>query len=131
MQSRRIPAALLLGAGLSFLVGIVLWFDNPTVDITASDINGLGPAGETECTIAPWDAGLNDNRDGPGGEHTNVYHDEVAAACYTANTTRFRAAVGSGVLAAVLLIGSLAGGLVLAVRSRRGNTAARNEVAPP
>jgi hypothetical protein len=85
------------------LVGLFLWFDNPTVSASASDLGESGPAGEVVCSIAPWDAGLNDNRDGPGGEHSEAYFDEVAAECYAASTRRFNAAVGSGVLALLLL----------------------------
>ena len=85
------------------LVGLFLWFDNPTVNVSASDLGDSGPAGEVGCSIAPWDAGLNDNRDGPGGEHSEAYFNEVAAECYSANTTRFNAAVGSGVLALLML----------------------------
>ncbi len=115
MQSRRISRACLLGACLLLLVGLFLWFDNPTVNVSASDLSDGGPAGEVGCSIAPWDAGLNDNRDGPGGEHPRTYFDEVAAECYSANTTRFSAAVGSGVLALLML----SVGVMVAVRSRR------------
>lgn len=115
MQSRRISTACLLGACLLLVVGLFLWFDNPTVNVTAADLGDRGPAGEVGCSIAPWDAGLNDNRDGPGGEHSDAYVDEVAAECYSENTTRFNAAVGSGVLA-LLLLGV---GVVVGVRSMR------------
>ena len=97
------------------LVGLFLWFDNPTVNVSAADLGESGPSGEVDCSIAPWDAGLNDNRDGPGGEHSRTYVDEVAAECYSANTTRFNAAVGSGVLA-LLVLGV---GVTVAVRSMR------------
>jgi hypothetical protein len=107
--------ACLLGACLLLLLALFLWFDNPTVNVSASDLDGSGPAGEVGCSIAPWDAGLNDNRDGPGGEHSGTYFDEVAADCYPANTTRFNAAVGSGVLA--LLMVSV--GVIVAARSKR------------
>lgn len=115
MQSRHISMAYLLGACLLLLVGLFLWFDNPTVTVSASDLGDSGPAGEAGCSIAPWDAGLNDNRDGPGGEHSGTYFDEVAAECYSANTTRFNAAVGSGVLALLML----SVGVIVAVRSMR------------
>lgn len=115
MQSGRILRACILGAGLFLLVGLFLWFDNPTVNVSASDVGRSGPAGEVACSIAPWDAGLNDNRDGPGGEHSEAYFNEVAAECYSANTTRFNAAVGSGVLALLLL----SVGIAVAVRSMR------------
>jgi hypothetical protein len=97
------------------IVGLFLWFDNPTVNVSASDLGDSGPAGEVGCSIAPWDAGLNDNRDGPGGEHSGPYSDEVAADCYAANKTRFNAAVGSGVLALLMLSISV----VVAIRSMR------------
>ena len=115
MQSRRVSTTCLLGAALMLLVGLFLWFGNPTVHVSASDLGDRGPAGTVGCSIAPWDAGLNDNRDGPGGEHSGAYVDEVAAECYSANTTRFHAAVGSGVLA-LLLLGL---GVAVAVRSMR------------
>lgn len=92
-----------MGAGLFLIVGLLLWFDNPTVDVTASDLGDSAPAGEVGCGIAPWDAGLNDNREGPGGEHSGPYFDEVAADCYAANRTRFAAAVSCGVLGLLML----------------------------
>ena len=115
--------ACLVGACLLLVIGLFLWFDNPTVNVSASDdLDGGGsPAGDVGCNIAPWDAGLNKNDDGPGGEHTRPYRDEVAAECYSANTTRFDAAVGSGVLA-LLLLGA---GVVVAARSKRPTPAAR------
>lgn len=104
-----------LGACLLLLVGVFLWFDNTTVSVSASDIGDSGPAGEVGCSIAPWDAGLNGNREGPGGEHSAAYFNEVAAECYSANTMRFNAAVGSGVLALLML----SVGVVVVVRSMR------------
>ena len=104
-----------MAACLLLFVGLFLWFDNPTVNVSTSDLGDSGPAGEVGCSIAPWDAGLNDNRDGPGGEHAGTYSNEVAAECYSANTTRFNAAVGSGVLA-LLLLGV---GIAVAARSMR------------
>lgn len=115
MQSRRISTVCLLGACLLVLVVLFLWFDNPTVNVNAADLGERGPSGEVDCSIAPWDAGLNDNRDGPGGEHSRTYVDEVATECYSANTTRFNAAVGSGVLALIVL----SVGAIVAVRSIR------------
>ena len=115
MQSRRISMACLLAACFLLLGALFLWFDNPTVNVSASDIGESGPAGEVGCSLAPWDAGLNDNRDGPGGEHSGTYFDAVAAECYSANTTRFNAAVGSGVLA--ILVMSV--GVIVAIRSTR------------
>ena len=103
MRSRRATTPCLLVACLLVLVGVFLWFDNPTVDVSASDLGSRGPAGDVGCSIAPWDAGLNDNRDGPGGEHSDAYADEVAADCYSASTGRFHAALGSGVLALLVL----------------------------
>lgn len=95
--------------------GLVLWFDNPTVNVSASDIGDSSPAGAVGCSIAPWDAGLNDNREGPGGHHSHPYSDEVAADCYAANKTRFNTAAGSGVLALLMLSISALG----AIRSMR------------
>lgn len=115
MQSRRISMACFLAACLLLLVGVFLWFDNTTVSVNASDVGDSGPAGEVGCSIAPWDAGLNGNRNGPGGEHSAAYFDEVASECYSANTTRFNAAVGSGVLALLIL----SAGVVVVVRSMR------------
>ncbi|WP_372728019.1 hypothetical protein [Nocardioides sp.] len=99
MTSRRAVAALLAGALLFLLAGIVLWFDNPTVDVTASDLGTDAPAGAVVCSIAPWDAGLHHNDSPPGGEHAAGYAQEVAADCFAANTVRFRSAVGSGAVA--------------------------------
>ncbi|KRB74017.1 hypothetical protein ASE01_18655 [Nocardioides sp. Root190] len=124
MQHRVCLASLFVGAFLALAVGLLLWLDNPTVDITASDLNDEGPAGKVECTIAPWDAALNNNSDGPGGDHAEAFRDEVAEKCYAANSSRSNAAVASGVLALLL---SLAGGLMLLLgavgdlRSRRRN----------
>lgn len=116
MQSRRTSRVCLLGACLLLLVGLVLWFNNPTVDVSASDVGGAGPGGEVGCSIAPWDAGLNGNRDGPGGEHSEAYFNEVAAECYAANTASFNAAVGSGVLALLMLcVGAVAA--IMSIRS--------------
>ncbi len=99
------------------LAGVFLWYDNPTVNVSASDsdFGESGPAGEVGCSIAPYDAGLNDNRDGPGGMHSDAYFNEMAAECYSANTTRYRAAIGSGVLALFMLVV----GVVAAARSMR------------
>ena len=108
MQFGRTATVCLAGAGVLLIVGLLLWFDNPTVDVRASDLGDSGPAGEVGCSIAPWDAGLNDNREGPGGEHSHPFSDEVAADCYAANMTRFHGGVGTGVLAVLLLgIGAL------------------------
>ena len=106
MSPRRVALSCFLGAVLLLLVGLFLAFDNTSVDVSASDVNGGGPVGEVGCTIAPWDAALNDNDEGPGGEHSRAFFDEVGAECYAASTARFRAAVGSGVLALVLLAAS-------------------------
>lgn len=103
MHSRPTSTVCLLGAALLLTVGLSLWFDNPTVNVSASDLGESGPAGEVGCSIAPWDAGLNDNRDGPGGEHSGPFSEEVATECYSANRTRFNAAVSSGVLAVLML----------------------------
>lgn len=115
MQSGRTATVCLVGACLLLIVGLFVWFDNPTVDVSATDLGAGGPAGEVGCSIAPWDAILNHNRDGPGGEHSHPYSDEVAADCYAANMTRFDAAVGSAVLA--LLILSISA--LVAIRSMR------------
>lgn len=115
MQTRHLLTGLCLAASLALLTGLVLWFDNPTVNVGASDITDRGPAGKVACSIAPWDAGLNGNDDGPGGDHTSAFRDEVAAACHAANTKRFRASVGSGALAVVLL----AAAAVMGPRTRR------------
>ena len=114
MHPRRISTVCLVAACSLVLLGLFLLLANPTVDISASD-GGSGPAGNVECGIAPWDAGLNDNRDGPGGEHDRTYFDKVAAKCYSANTRRFNAAVGSGVLALLML----SVGAVVLIRSTR------------
>ena len=90
-------------------------FDNTRVDVSASDFGDQGPAGNVGCVVAPWDAVLNSNSEGPGGEHTQPYSEEVASDCYDANTTRFTTAVASVVIAFLLL----AVGRVLTVRSNR------------
>ena len=115
MQSRRTATVWLVGACLFLIVGLFLSFDNVTVNVSASDLGESGPAGEVGCSIGPWDAGLNDNRDGPGGEHSSPFSDEVAADCYAANETRFNAAVGSSFLALLMLSISV----VVAIRSGR------------
>lgn len=103
MRSSKTSAACLLGACVLLIAGLFLWFDNATVNVSAPDLDDSGPAGEVGCSIAPWDAGLNDNRDGPGGEHSIAHSEEVATDCYSANTTRFKAGLGTGALAFVLL----------------------------
>lgn len=109
MRRRVTLTVLFLGAFLSLATGLVLWHDNPTVDVAASD-EGIEPAGEVPCPIAPWDAALNDNDDGPGGEHTEAFYEEVADECYAENIRRFDVAVVAGVLSFGL---SLVGGVVL------------------
>lgn len=103
----------LQGAFLLLPNGFFLWFDNPTVNIGASDIGESRPAGKVDCSIAGWDAGLNHNRDGPGGEHSGTYFNEVAAECYSANKTRFDAGFAIGILALL----TLAAGVMIAARS--------------
>ncbi|HXH80720.1 hypothetical protein [Nocardioides sp.] len=115
MRSRRVSGACLRVGYLLLLGASFLWFDNVGVDVSASDFGDSGPAGRVGCSIAPWDAGLNDNRDAPGGEHTGAYSNEVAAECYSASSTRFNAAVGSGVLGLLML----SVGAVVAVGSMR------------
>lgn len=115
MQSRLTSTVCLLVACLLLALGSFLWLDNTTVKVSASDLGDRGSAGEIGCSIAPWDAGLNDNRAGPGGEHSAAFVNEVAADCYSANMTRFNAGIGSGALA--LLVLSV--GVVAVVRSLR------------
>lgn len=106
MTGRAAAGALacLLGTCVLLVAGLFLAFNNTTVTVSAADTGvGGGGAREVGCSIAPWDAGVNDNRDRPGGEHSAAYSDEVAAKCYRANSTRYDAAVGSGVLALLLL----------------------------
>ncbi len=108
MQSRPSVVLCIVAAGVLLPVAMFLWFDNPAVDVRASDVGGDEPAGKVGCSIAPWDAGLNDNRAGPGGEHSSAYSHEVAAECYSANMTRFYTATVSGVLALTTLFGGAA-----------------------
>jgi hypothetical protein len=115
VQSRRSVVLCFAAAGLFLLVSLFSWFDNPAVDIRAADVGGDEPAGEVGCSIAPWDAGLNANREAPGGEHSSAYSREVAAECYAANMTRFDTAVVSSVLALTTLLVAVA----LGVRPRR------------
>ena len=89
MPSWRVAAAFLLGTFVLFLAALFVVFDNPTVSVSSSDYGTVGPVGDVDCTIAPWDARLNDNRSGPGGEHRAAFSHEVASECYSENTTRF------------------------------------------
>lgn len=50
MQSRRVSMARLLAACLLVLVGLLLWSDNPTVNVSASD-GDSGHAGEVDRSI--------------------------------------------------------------------------------
>ncbi|HSU35112.1 MAG TPA: hypothetical protein VLJ88_05580 [Propionibacteriaceae bacterium] len=115
MNSHRISVACFMLACLLLVMGFFLWFDNPSVDVVATDYDLSGPAGVVGCSIAPWDAGTNGNRSGPGGEHLGPFYDEVASECYSANMTRYKAAIASGVLSPMVL----AVGIVAAFRSRR------------
>ena len=119
MQTRRVSLLSRLGAWLLSLAGLFLLFGNLTVNVSASDLDGDGPAGEVGCSIAPYDAGFNGNDEGPGGERSKDYFDEVAADCYAANSARFNAAIGAGALA-LLLLGAA---VVTAPRSPRSNAA--------
>lgn len=65
---------------------------------------------KAECPIAPYDVGLNGSDNPPGGEHTAAYSEEVAADCYAANATRFRAATAATVAALVLLAFAIVSG---------------------
>ncbi len=97
-------------AGLLLLLSVYLLLDNVEVDVSAVDMGESRPAGQVGCPIAPWDAGFNDNRSRPGGEHSQAYGDEVADECSEASTLRFRAGVVIGVLGLFVLgVGSTAG----------------------
>ncbi len=113
MTSRRVAALCLAAACVSLAFALFMAFDNTAVDVSASDLGDEGPAGVVGCVVAPWDAVLNSNSEGPGGEHSQPYFQEVASDCYAANKTRFTTAVASGVIAFLLL----AVGGVLTVRS--------------
>lgn len=102
MRGHRVVWGLL--ATVLLVAAVYLALDNISVDVRASDLDQTEPAGEVGCVIAPWDAVLNDNDDRPGGEHSREYGDEVAAECFAASTTRFRAAVGLGLLGLVALV---------------------------
>lgn len=115
MTSRRVAALCLAAACASLAFALFMAFDNTAVDVRASDLGDEGPAGDVGCVVAPWDAVLNSNSEGPGGEHSQPYFKEVASDCYAANKTRFTTAVASGVVAFLLL----AVGGVLTVRPRR------------
>lgn len=115
MNPRRTSFACAVVAALLLVAGVLLWFSNPAVDVAATDYGFNGPAGEIGCSIAPWDAGRNGNRDTPGGEHLAPYSAEVATECYSANIRRYNAAIGSGVLAFLVLVG----GVAVAVWPRR------------
>ena len=103
MIARRFSWSLLACAVAAFLAASVLLFANLGVQANASDFGDSAPGGEVGCSIAPWDAGLNGNDQGPGGEHTRAYFEEVGAECYAANMTRFKSAVALGALGTVLL----------------------------
>lgn len=111
-------AACLLAASIVLVASMFAWFDNPDVNVGARDLDTSGPAGQVGCSIAAWDAGLNHNRNSPGGEHSAAYSEEVATECFAADMTRFRAAIGGGVLAIALVIA----GAVVAVRRPRQRT---------
>jgi hypothetical protein len=118
----RLPALAVLAACLLLVAAVFLWFDNPTVDVAASDGDSPGPAGEVGCSIAPWDAGLNHNSGPPGGERPADYADEVGAECYSGNLLRYRAALAAGALAALCLVG---GGAAWVARRRPAVFSAR------
>lgn len=113
MTTRRLTTTCLVGACLLLAIGLWLMLDNQSVDISASDLGDGRPAGEVMCTIAPYDAGFNGNDEGPGGQHSRGYFDEVGSECYSVSMTRFKAAVASWALALV----SFGGAAVAAVRS--------------
>lgn len=115
MTSRRVAALCLAAACVLLAFALFMAFDNTAVDVGASDLGDKGPAGDVGCVVAPWDAVLNSNSEGPGGEHSQPYFEEVASDCYAANKTRFTTAIASGVIAFLLL----AVGGVLTVRSPR------------
>lgn len=106
----RLVASCFTAAGLLLLLGLWLFLHNQTVNVSAPDGDRSTPAGEVGCDIAPYDAGLFGNDDPPGGEHPRDFAEEVATECYAANMARFKAGVGSGVLALVLLVGTAAAG---------------------
>lgn len=117
MKPRLWAVLVVLGFGL-LMAGCVLMLNNITVDILASDYDTRGPAGAVQCSIAPWDAGANHSDNEPGGEHDAAYAREVGSECYAANIIRFRAAVGSLVLAAGVVIA----GVALGIRAPRART---------
>lgn len=116
---RRLWAVCALVGVLLLVAAPWLLYDNVSVDISASDYDDISatgemtPAGETGCSIAPYDAGFNGNDDPPGGERRKAFSDEMAVECYSANLARFRAAIACGVLGGLLLAASF----VLHVRS--------------
>lgn len=115
MNAGRVSAWCGVIAALLFIAGVFLWFNNLSVDVAATDFGLSGPAGSVGCPIAPWDAGMNGNSNGPGGEHLRPFYDEVATECYSKNIARYNAAITSEVLA--LLVFSA--GVVAVIRSRR------------
>lgn len=113
-----------LVAGLLLLAAGWLWFDNPTIDVAATDYDMSGPAGEVQCPVAPWDAGRNGNRQEPGGEHRAPYSEEVATECYVANIDRYHASIVTGSVGAVLLVAASV--LPVALRRPRGTVGPRS-----
>lgn len=116
VRGTRPFVAWLLGAGLLLTAMAVLWLDNQSVDIKASDYGTNGPAGAVECVVAPWDAGVNGNDEAPNGEHSGEFASEVAQDCYAVNMRRFDLGVGVGV-GGLLLLGVAA----LTVRPRQSS----------
>ena len=124
MRAQRIWAVSAIAGVLLLLAGPWLLVDNVSVDITASDYDDISatgemmPAGQTGCSIAPYDAGFYGNDQPPGGERRKAFSDEMAVDCYSANMQRFRVAIACLVLGAVLVVASF----VLHVRSTRNST---------
>ncbi|CAN5581572.1 hypothetical protein BH11ACT8_BH11ACT8_23270 [soil metagenome] len=108
--------ACLLAAAIFLLGGIVLAFDNPSVSVEATDLDGT--TGRVGCPYAPWDTGLNDTVNSLGGEHSADFSREVEPRCYDAGKVRFRQATLSGGLGLLLLVVAVVAG-VIAVRPDR------------
>lgn len=122
MRPPRLALLLLVGALVAFVAAAVLLLDNVRVDVKASDgTDGQAPGGEVGCTIAPWDAGVNDNDQGPGGEWPREYYEEVGEKCYAASMARYDAGRGTAALGAVLL-GAGVAVAVVPVLTRRPRT---------
>lgn len=98
MRSR----VLVVAAVALVCLAVVLALRNVEVRVTERDFDGS--SGVVGCVVAPWDAVVNGERGGPGGEHDVAWGQAVGAACARENERRFGAAAASAAVGAVLLL---------------------------